>query len=120
MRATYYFGCFIAWLLPVLNVHAATELEQRAAISRSVKSLFLAENFPELERMAQSYRTQRSRTTSGLWKLTLFYAGIQAALNSNDDDTNIDKRFLALEEKTKNWRQKYPQSPTAHIVHSMI
>lgn len=118
MRATYYFGCFIAWLLPVLNVHAATELEQRAAISGSVRSLFLAGNFPELERMSQSYRTQRSRTASGLWKLSLFYAGIDAALG-RDDDNNVN-RFSAIEEKTKSWRQKYPHSPTAHIVHSMM
>ncbi len=56
---------------------AGGELEVRKEIKERVERLFMAEQFDELEHLANEYRENKSRTPSGIWKLTNFYYGFE-------------------------------------------
>jgi hypothetical protein len=104
-------------LLVVSPLSQGGELQEREKMKSNVSTLFLSENFSELERMANEYRTKQSRTASGLWKLTLFYAGIVQTAN---EENSADRYWTDLEAKTLRWANLYPNSPTPHIAHSII
>lgn len=89
----------------------ASELEERAAIARDVSALFEAEKFDELDRMAEEFRTQESRTSSGLWKLTLFYRGLYVQHDGPRDEAYYD-RVARLFQR---WAAQNPDSTVAHI-----
>lgn len=89
----------------------AGELEDRGAIKRDVSALFTAEEFDALDRMAAEYRTQESRTASGLWKLTLFYHGLYVPREGPADDAY----WVAVEKKFLRWAAHNPHSAAAHI-----
>ena len=100
--------------------HAATELEEREAIVGQVSALFLAEDFGALEQLSRRFRATESRTASGLWHLTLFYAGIKEAINDKQHSASIAAAYAGLEATTLKWADAFPDSPTARIVHAMV
>jgi hypothetical protein len=86
-----------------------SEMEQRRQISQHTAELLRAENFTELEKVADEYRTNKTRLPSGFWKLYNFYEGVEAPRASS---TGRDwELHLARLEK---WRAQSPQSITAH------
>jgi len=95
----------------------AGELEDRQAITGQVSALFMHEQFGELEQMAQQFRMTEERTSSGLWKLTLFYSAISDVA---DSDEKKDQYWDTIEAKALRWVNTYPQSPTPHIAYAMI
>lgn len=99
---------------------AASELDARKQISGSVKAAFMQDDFSALEEMSRNYRVSRSRTTSGLWNLTLFYAGIGAGINEVVEANEREVAFRELGDKITRWARQYPDSPTPHIVFSMV
>jgi hypothetical protein len=107
-------------LCPWRPVHAETDLEQRTAITEATRRSFLAADFAALEQAANVYRTEKSRTASGLWKLSAFYAGIDEAIDAYEKQSEQDVAFDALEKTVGDWIAKYPDSPTGHIVRSMV
>jgi len=100
--------------------HAATEMEDRASIPGEVKRAFLLENFSQLEEWSRLYRTTKSRTASGLWKLTLFYGGIAQATYEATQTPDREAAYQQLEAKLRKWADAYPNSPTAHIIRSDV
>jgi hypothetical protein len=88
-------------------------------ISAAVQNAFLQEDFSQLEEVSRVYRTEKNRTSSGLWKLTLFYGGIGSAIMTQTRGKETEAGFRELEEKIARWTQKYPASPSAHIALSM-
>src|SRR5688572_8391549 len=70
--------CLLACSSPLL----AGELEEHKAIVSNVASLFAEENFDKLDKLAEEYRSSNSRTSSGIWKLTVFYTGIFQAVDT--------------------------------------
>jgi hypothetical protein len=100
--------------------HAATELEQRAEIKAAAKRSFLLNDFDDLERLAASYRREKSRTASGVWKLSVFYDGINDVFIDILKEQRDVAAYDRVEERTRNWVEKYPESPTGHIAHSMV
>lgn len=95
----------------------ANELEERNRISDEVNRLLYQNNFSRLERIAKKYRLEESRTSSGLWKLTLFYAGFDNILPYRTKNPKAWEPFL---EKANNWANKYPDSPTPYIAMSTM
>lgn len=89
----------------------AGELEDRAAIAREVSALFEAEKFDELDRMAEEFRTQESRSGSGIWKLTLFYRGLYVQYDRPVDEAYFDK----VDRLYKKWAVENPDSTVAHV-----
>lgn len=114
---TLLFATLTLWMQQTL---AATELEERATISASVQQALLSENFSRLEEISHTYRQEKSRSSSGLWKLTLFYAGIGRAIDAQSVGKDPEAAFKALEDKTARWIQQYPKSPSAYIARSMV
>jgi hypothetical protein len=113
-------GVISLGLLEARLCDAATEVEQRTEILAAAERGFLSGNVDALERASSVYRQEKARTASGLWKLTVFYAGVEKAI----EDTAIKQGgvdvYDSLEERTKTWVEKYPDSPTGHIAHSMV
>jgi hypothetical protein len=89
-------------------------------ISASTRQAFVRESFPELNEASRRYRIEKSRTSSGLWRLTLFYAAITDEIDSQSNGREREVAFRELEDKTAKWAQEYPDSPAAHIAHSMV
>lgn len=98
---------------------AVGELEERAIISTLTQRAFLLEDFSKLEEVSRVYRDKKSRTSSGLWKLSLFYGGIEDGMYALTWRKEREAAFRELESKTRRWAQRYPNSPSAHIAHSM-
>lgn len=93
-------------------MHAhAEELEERVEIAHHVSALFEAEEFDELDRMAEEFRTQESRTSSGLWKLTPFYGGLYVKHEGPVDESYYDH----VEELFLKWAEQNPASTVAHV-----
>ncbi|PYK13089.1 MAG: cytoplasmic protein, partial [Verrucomicrobia bacterium] len=109
-----------AALLSAMQSRAATEMEERAAISSATQSAFVLEDFSRLEEASDGYRRTKSRTPSGLWKLTLFQAAIYGAIRESARGRERETAFRDLESKTTRWVQRYPNSPSAHIAHSSV
>jgi hypothetical protein len=97
---------------------AQGELVERRTISSTVEHSLLSGHFDPLEEMSSGYRSTKSRTSSGLWNLTLFYAGIGAAIESAGQ--HGDRGFADLETKILKWAEQYPLSPAAHLAHSSL
>ncbi len=94
----------------------AGETEERKAIGTQ-GFLLSSRNFTELEKLAQEYRVNKSRTPSGLWKLTTFYYGINDGANINAKDENY---WNSIKSRTEGWIKEYPQSPTPYISHGIV
>jgi hypothetical protein len=129
MRHLCIFLLLFASLLFADRPYAASEMEDRAIISSVAQQAFLAEDFSQLERVSRDYRTSKARTSSGLWKLTIFYAGIGGAISAHaktkidDEGPPSDEQevaFRELEGITERWARRYPDSPSAYIALSMV
>lgn len=94
----------------------ADELQERKKMSLTVTTLLLSENFAELEQLANEFRTKQNRSQSGLWMLTLFYAGIYEA---TDNEIRDEQYWADIEGRTLRWAKLYPNSPTPHIAYSI-
>lgn len=100
------------------NTLIAGELKEREAIQEQTAFLLRSRNFRELERLAQEYRVDRSRTPSGVWKLTCFYAGIPGWFA--DMDLKDENYWNSRKSTTEEWINEYPKSPTAYIYHAIV
>jgi hypothetical protein len=98
----------------------ASEMQDRAIIAGAARQAFLRGDFAQLESVSHSFRTTKSRTSSGLWKLTLFYAGIATGIDAQAGAQPRDAAFRELEDRTTRWAEQYPGSPSAHISKSMV
>lgn len=109
------FGILVCMAMPILGF--ADELTDRASIKKDVETQFWNGNFSQLEATADTFRNEQPRTSSGLWKLTLFYSGLSLALNTDERD----KAYWAIAKKQADkWVKLYPKSATAHIAYAMM
>ena len=86
------FALMLFWTAGAAHAQES-ELETRTKIATEVRRAFFAKNVDALEALAKQYRTEKSRTSSGLWKLTLFYSGVKAVVDTMNDN---DKRRAAM------------------------
>lgn len=103
--------------ISIPNLSRCDELIERDSISNDVVTLFQSENFQKLESLADSYRRSRERTSSGLWRLTLFYAGIAESFNTHYRD---DEYWTAVENVARKWVEHYPKSATARLSYAQM
>lgn len=108
---------FLFVLLFTTSNIAANELEDRQVISDKVRTLFLLENYSALDAMASEYRNNGERTSSGLWKLTLFYGGIDMLPNI---EVTTKDYWDGLEAKSSGWIKAFPESPSGYLAHTHI
>ena len=93
------------------------ELADRAAIKSNVAALFHEKRYSELEALGAKYRASQSRTSSGLWHLTLYYAGLTIAFDFRRKDQGF---WLYTERSVKKWIADYPDSATAHLAYARM
>ena len=109
-------SCIILLLaMPLITI--AGELEERQQVRSFVADMFLKEEFQKLSDLSKKYLETEERTSSGLWKLTLFYAGIGDAVNKRIRDENY---WNDLDKKALKWVDAQPQSPSGYIAYAMI
>jgi hypothetical protein len=101
------------------GAEAPTEMQQRAEILAAAERGFRDGDFEKLESVSSSYRDEKSRTASGLWKLTVFYAGVENAIEGIVMEQGGDEAYEPLLERIAKWTRTYPESPTAHIAYAM-
>lgn len=109
------YASFLLALMATLQLHAG-ELDERARLTNEIVTLLNAERFVDLDRIADDYRSNGQRTPSGLWKLTIFYAGVNNVASSCRDKP----RGPDVEGKTQRWMAQNPNSPTAINAHAMF
>jgi hypothetical protein len=94
----------------------ANELLDRKALDQQVRVSFFSQDFQQLEKIAADFRVNETRTSSGLWELTLYYGGFSYLSNG----MHHDYEFGVLDKIIQNWLTEYPQSSTAHIAKAII
>ena len=105
------------FLLSLSSLSLGDELEDRKEISNNVKELLSHNSFSELESISIKYRNSQERTSSGLWKLTLFYAGFDEFYSHQQND---EKAWLDSIKKMDLWISIYPRSPTPYIAKAIL
>lgn len=87
------------------------EYAAREDIMAAVQDSLWNRRFEELEAMADAFRTQKVRTPSGRWRLSLFYAGLSRFQESMPENAQslVDA-----------WIAAYPQSSAAHIGYAVM
>lgn len=105
--------CAVCWS----SIGYSQELVQREMIQQSVLLAMQQQDFAQLEALSNDYRQSQARTASGLWKLTLFYAGLSNAVNAEQIN---DEAWQPIEQSLETWRKQYPKSPTAHLAYAQM
>ncbi|MBI1773488.1 MAG: hypothetical protein HYR68_14290, partial [Burkholderiales bacterium] len=108
-------GLMLVLLALTTRISCADEAADRQKIEVTVQQLSINENFAELEQMARTFRAPQARTSSGLWKLTLFYIGLSRSLK---DDRNDDQVWSGIEARISKWQRAYPDSAVAQLAYA--
>jgi len=93
------------------------ELSERAAIRNRIVTLIRGEQFAELEGLCATYRTSKSRTSSGIWHLTVFYSGVSSAFDSSHKEQDF---WLKADHSAKKWIANDPNSATPHLAYARM
>lgn len=109
------YAALIAVIFPL--VCSANELAQRKAITSRADALFVHEQFDTLDRLVDRYRRTGARTSSGLWKLTFLYGGIE---DGTDTDKHDVRYWQRREEIARRWIARSPRSAAAYICYSLL
>lgn len=119
MRATIW---TVLCLLPVCLASAeAREPEDNRVIVRHVSDLFEAEEFAELDRLAEKYRVEETRTGSGRWKLAMFYRGLSSVnppCACDGATTAAFRDIESIEARYLRWIEQNPESAVARIAYA--
>jgi len=107
----------VVFALVLPNTAVCDETSERAAIRSEVVTLIGGEQFSKLEALSAGYRTSRSRTSSGIWQLTLFYTGVSSAFDSKRKEHEF---WLKAERSATKWVADYPNSPTARLAYARM
>lgn len=83
----------------------------------AVMKLFADEKFGELEQIAASARSSKARFAGGIWKLRVFYRGVEgpAAEGPAAGSKASDTEWAEYLSKLKRWMSSYPASITAPV-----
>ncbi len=93
----------------------AEEMEERTAIFEGARSAMKSGDIAALERQAAVYRTKQSRTSSGVWKLSLLHSGVGRYLRTG---SYSEAAWAEKESIAKRWIAAYPKSPSARIAYA--
>ena len=107
-----YFGLIALTLMLSIPAYCE-EMAERNQIENDVAESLSQENFAKLEQLSATYREGQDRTSSGLWKLTVFYIGLRSALLA---DYKNEAEWTAKNQIVNRWIKAYPASPSAHLV----
>ncbi|WP_442782031.1 hypothetical protein [Collimonas fungivorans] len=118
MKSQQMYLTFLVAIALVISVPGhCDELSERASMNKYVKLMMQTQNVTELEALSSTYLSTQARTSSGIWKLTVFNTAISLAFDSR----HKGPAYWALAEKwARNWVEHYPESPAAHIAYAQM
>lgn len=91
---------------------------ERNIILEKVRSAIVATDFSRLSAMGDDYRSSRARIPSGIWKLGVFHAGLQAYLADGlQPQDGCDYRKAQFVQR---WAAAAPHDPAAHITNAEL
>jgi len=93
------------------------ERQVRNEIKKETTDLFMQEDFNGLDRLSTEYREGGARTSNGLWKLSIFYRGIDGLARAKN---NYRPDYDMLLGKVDRWVASSPNSPSAYIAKGII
>ena len=85
--------------------------DMRLAFTAEVQRIFQADDYAQLEKMADELRRTKARFPEGIWKLTSFYHGLY--LSSEEKNK---AKWKAWFNRIDAWKQMFPNSITAPVV----
>lgn len=97
------------------EIDVEDELGERARVSYEARWLFTIRppDIDKLERILAGYRRDKTRTQSGVWKLTRAYHGMRRLAE------NMVGKEIAVpdwaEHDLADWQKRYPDSPSPHL-----
>ncbi len=103
-------------LLFVPSTSNAGELRTRDDIKKLAQALFTSEQFEMLNETGTKYLNRKSRTDSGLWKLTLFYNGLKPNIDVRDPKYWSDRKVRAMKWSQLNEDSSHPRMVYAGIL----
>jgi hypothetical protein len=95
----------------------ADEISTRIELQSTVQKLFYTQDFAGLERMAEEFRRNKTRTPSGTWKLTFFYGALPDSTMLRLRDEAYVRSIHSIMTK---WAETYPTSPTPRIFRAAV
>lgn len=120
MRITIILLHCLAMLIPATAMAAASELKDRESIRNTVIGLFNRSDFQSIEKISNEYLVLRSRTSSGVWKISIVNNAMQTAMANMIDQSQNESIFHELERKVEQWQKLYPKSSSAIIAASQV
>lgn len=93
------------------------ELRERIETRNDVVAMIMSEEFTALEALGANYRTTKSRTSSGLWQLTLFYSGVSSAYT---DSAYTPGYWMRADFAATKWITHFPRSATARLAYATM
>jgi hypothetical protein len=94
------------------------ELNERYVLKNTVINAFKSSDFKKLESMADMYRSQETKTSSGVWKLTFYYFGLSDYAHWTTRYPNSIWKQAKI--NTEDWIKAYPTSPAPYIAQSIL
>ena len=102
------------------KVEAAStdEMDERQVVLDRVAKAIKDEDFAALDAMALEYRSSRARTPSGVWKLAVYHAGLQAYLGKGlQREEGCTYRMADF---VRRWREAGGDQPAAVITDASL
>src|SRR5215469_10018064 len=97
---------------PDLNAEATVDVAAMDKYEAAVRQMLDQRKFDQLDDLASSLRTHKTRFAGGVWKLYVFYRGLkQPSAGRRADDKQWEAHLMNLEE----WTDRNPDSVTAWI-----
>ena len=103
--------------VPALASSSDEKAERDAVLSR-VQAAIVANDFASLSTMEDAFRSSRARTPSGVWKLAVFHAGLQAYLAEGLEPE--DECRYRRAQFVQRWAAAEPRSPAPAITNAAL
>ncbi|MGE0359023.1 MAG: hypothetical protein AB7P08_19115 [Burkholderiales bacterium] len=115
------FAICLFTLLAVAGAAAAEpELAQRARIQHEAQMAFIDEDYRKLDAMHREFLEGKSRTPSGIWKLSVFHSALGELLSDARRSPMREPQFATYERRLQRWMKQFPESPAPRIVHALL
>ncbi|MES9969969.1 MAG: hypothetical protein ABW092_08020, partial [Candidatus Thiodiazotropha sp.] len=105
---SFVFLLFISFILP------AGELADRDKIVKAVWADFEKADFEQLNHTGSAYLGNQSRTSSGVWKLSLYYSALSRVANKKETDPQY---WTDLKNKVLRWSELDNGLSFAHMTY---
>ena len=109
--------CCVLVLLALPVVGRGEEHRDRGVISSTAFQAFMERRYGDLEKQAEGYRATQARTSSGVWKLAIFDAGIDSAFTGRTQSLAI---WESRRRNVEAWIAAYPKDPSPRLAQARM